>query len=279
MFTPSFGCFAALALVCLSFTSCERGPDTSEATVSWPELVAFDELVYRAEGLAKVKDREGLMGSREAMVEAGKKVSSVTMPANVADSARVEQLLGDLSGLVDGLDQSEMSDEKLFSLVEGLHPVVEAMIGAAGMPHLHASEGPHDGFLHPLFAAGGKQIGTGEIKLHDDAGDVEIWLTQGGRGGDPWDLPVATILTMEFPGLGKSITLAVRDAETNADESGAATVRDGATNYFVFPGGTGADPEWLMGEEFAAKAILRFEGAATDEFVLRPHVHRDGEGE
>jgi hypothetical protein len=277
-FTPTFASILVLAGALLA-TSCGREEGRSgNGPVLWPELAAFDELAYWAEGLAKVKDREGLLQQRTALLEAGWAVSPKTLPENAANLRHVHQLLGDLSSLVNGFAQVEMSDERLFALAEGLHPVVEALIEATGMPHIHANEGPNEGFLHPLFGSDGAQVGTAEIKLHDDAGDVEVWLTRGGLDGEAWDLPVATTLTMDFPALGKKIVLAVRDDALNADESGKATIRGGATNYFVFPGETGIDASWLMGAEFAAKAVLAFEGAATATIVLRPHAHHE-EGE
>ena len=141
------------------------------------------------------------------------------------------------------------------------------------MPHLHGNEGPHDGFLHPVFNADGEQIGTAEIKLHDDAGDLEVWLTRGGHGGEPWRLPVDSTLNLAFPDLDKTVTLAVRDRVDNKDESGAPTISEGVTSYFIFPGETEADATWLQGAEFAAKAELRFQDATTGTFALYPHVH------
>ncbi|MEM9015649.1 MAG: hypothetical protein AAGC68_01450 [Verrucomicrobiota bacterium] len=271
--------FLALAAVMLLSFSCEVGKvnTTEDETVSWPELVAFDELAYRAEGLAKIKDRDGILGQRPALLEAGSAVSPESVPNNVKNPEQVRQLLGDLSSLIDGIAKSDISDATLFSLVEGLHPVVASLIKAAGMPHLHTNEGPNDGSLHPVFGGDGEQVGTAEIKLHDDAGDIEVWLTSGGHGGPPWDLPTDSVLILTFPDLGKQIDLAVRDSTENRDEEGNGTVRDGATNYFVFPGETGADASWLMGREFAAKAILDLEAASTGDIILRPHVHHEEE--
>lgn len=271
---PAFLLFASLL-----FASCGReGAPSSSTPVVWPELSAFDEYAWRAEGLAMVKDRDALLKMRTALLEAGWAVSPASMPENVANRELVHELIGDLSSLVNGIATSDLPDVRLFALAEGMHPVVEALFEAAGMPHVHAHEGPNDGYLLPIFGADGGQVGTAEIKLHDDAGDLEVWLTQGGHGGPPWDLPVTTVLRLEFPETGRQVDLAVRDALENRDEDGAVTVRDGATNYFVFPGETDADATWLMGEDFAAKAVLSWEGATSGEFVLRPHVHHD-EGE
>jgi len=126
----------------LSLSSCGKDAGKTDANaepVSWPELTAFDEFAYRAEGLAKVKDREGLMKQRTALLEAGWAVSPKTMPENAADTRRVHELMGDLASFVNGFAEVEVSDDRLFALAEGLHPVVEALIEAAGMPHIYAN--------------------------------------------------------------------------------------------------------------------------------------------
>jgi hypothetical protein len=257
-------------------TSCRPGKNgASGESVTWPELAAFDELAYQAEGLAKTGDLETVRALRSRIVEAGWAVSPKTLPANAANPEKAEQLLQDLSTIVNGLTGPALDDETLSQFVIGLHPVIASLMETAGMPHIHANEGPNGGFFYPVFDTGGGQIGTAEIKLHDDAGDIEIWLTQGGRGGAPWRFGLDTILTLDFPALGKQATLAVRDREKNADESGASTIESGQTHYFVYPGATGADAAWLTGAEFAAKAELRFVGGTTGSIVLRPHVHHE----
>lgn len=275
----SFGRFLRFTLIIgfVALVSCGGGPVDEDPAVEWPELVAFDDVAYRAEGFAKVKDRGGLVNLLPKVLETGRAISAQTIPGNVANRQKVEQVLGDLSSLVEGLAENDISDDQLFSLTEGLHPVVAALIESAGMPHIHANEGPNEGSLHPLFGTEGGQAGTAEIKLHDDAGDIEVWLTKGGHGGSTWDLPIDSTLKIDFPDLVKQVTLAVRDAGENRDEAGNVTVRDGATNYFVFPGETGVDASWLMGEEFAAKAELSFEGGSTGRIVLRPHAHHEEE--
>ena len=271
-----------LPLLCLSLavvaSSCKRGGNTGPGAgeeVSWPELNRFDELAYRADGLARTGDLPAVRESLSELLEAGKAVSPASTPSNAADPQQVETILSDLASLIGGLS-ADPDDESLKNLVLGLHPVVESLLKAAGMPHVHANEGPNSGFLHPIFDTDGKQMGTAEIKLHDDAGDIEVWLTRGGHGGEPWRLPLDTTLSLKLPDLGKEVTLAVRDQERNEDESGASTIQDGATAYFVFPGETGADASWLTGVDFAAKAELSFAEATTGTLVLRPHIHKEG---
>ena len=261
----------AVCLLCSCKPPGEKS--SSEETVSWPELAHFDELSYRAEGMARVGDFEELKAVYPELLKAGQAVNKESMPANSKKPQEVEQLLTDLMSLVEGLSQEDLEDDTMKQLVLGLHPIIADMIKAAGMPHLHGNEGPNSGFLHPVFDGGGEQTGTVEVKLHSDAGDVEIWLTKGGREGAPWRLPLDTVLKLEFPTLGKSIDLAVRNTEKNENEAGESTIVDGATAYFIFPGESGVDPSWLIGEEFAAKAELSFEDATTGVFVLRPHIH------
>ena len=261
----------------LLISSCKDKNEVSgAATVEWPELTRLDNVAYRADGLVRTGDTTSVRASLAELLETGRAVTPATIPFNAVARQQVETLMADLANLIEELSSEELGDESLSSLVLGLHPVIEKLIEAAGMPHLHGNEGPHDGFLHPIFGAGGGQVGTAEIKLHDDAGDLEIWLTQGGYDGTPWRLPLDAVLTLKFPDLGKELSLAVRDRETNKDESGNSTIHDGGTSYFVFPGESGRDATWLKGADFAAKANLAFQDGTTGLFTLRPHVHKDG---
>ena len=278
-FVDSLGLPSLLLLLCLGLatTACTRD-ESDDTPVSWPELARFDEVAYSADGLARTGDLDSVVAMRGELLETGRAVTPATIPSNAADRPQVETILGDLTSLIDGLETTD-DPESTATLVLGMHPAIERLMKAAGMPHVHANEGPNQGFLQPVFDAGGEQVGTAEIKLHDDAGDVEIWLTQGGFGGEPWRLDVDTTLVLDLPALEKKVNLAVRDRERNEDESGAATVVDGTTNYFLFPGETGVDASWLMGTEFAARAELLIDENTTGPFILRPHVHREGEDE
>ena len=265
--------FPIFALV---FASCERAVEEStDDEVSWPEITLFDDVAFRADGYVRVEDLPAVREFLPDLIEAGKAVKNASVPSNVADRKEVELILGDLKNLIVGLEKEGLDDDSLADLVLGLHPVIAKLIEAAGMPHIHANEGPNSGFIFPVFDNEGKQTGTIEIKLHDDAGDLEVWLKHGGHGGEPWRLPLDANLTLAFPGEGKTVTLAVRDRERNEDESGESTIFEETTDYFVFPADTGVDASWLMGAEFAAKAELSFDGATTGSFVLRPHVHRE----
>lgn len=270
-----FSPFISLLLI-LSLCSCERNAtNTGDETVSWPEITEFDNIAFQADGLVRVKDLEAARKILDELMKAGRAVTSTSIPSNAAKPEEVGLILSDLENLVSELGAQNLDDSSLENLILGLHPVIAKLIEAAGMPHIHANEGPNGGFLFPVFDVDGKQNATVEIKLHDDAGDLEVWLKKGGYDGEALLLPTATILTLDFPALDRNVTLAVKDHERNEDESGNSTVVEAKTNYFVFPGETGVDATWLMGADFAAKVELSFTNATTGSFVLRPHIHRE----
>ena len=144
--------------------------------------------------------------------------------------------------------------------------------GDAG--HAHDGHGPHDGVVQS-FADG---LGHLELKLHDDKGDLELWLTKDEAGKSPYDLPLDARITVTFRDHGgREVALAVRDRERNEDEDGQANLRNGKTNYFIFPGDTGADASWLMGADFVSRVVVSIEADGktflTQPFELRPHTH------
>lgn len=138
--------------------------------------------------------------------------------------------------------------------------------------------GPHTGFVVPVSGPDGA-AGFAELKLHDDKGDLEIWLATDAAITAPLDLPLDAAIGVTFPEKGKSAELRARNAEKNEDEDGNANVREGKTNYFIFPGATGADAEWLKGN-FRSQATIQFsDGGKTYSsapFTLVPHTHGPG---
>lgn len=263
------------SICALALGACQKAPEQPQ-TVVWPQLTAFDEIAEKAEGLAQVGDVAALHHMKPELVKAGSAVTSATIPANAKNPAGLAQPLADLAELIMKIAPPDLSEDDLKTYTLALHPLVAVMMTEAGMPHIHANEGPHGGFFHPVFAADGKQSATLEIKLHDDAGDLEVWLVKGGRDGPPLDLTLDSVLKLELPDLKRSVELRVRDRETNAGEDGVSNLRSGQTNYFIFPGETGADAKWLMGVDFAAKAQLTLPGGLSSEvFVLKPHVHHE----
>merc|ERR1711862_86241 len=101
-------------------------------------------------------------------------------------------------------------------------------------------------------------------------------LCKDGAMSEPLDFPADTSITITFPTHdNRSVTLAVRDMEKNEDEDGNANMRDGKTNYFIFPGESDQDPEFLIGEKFRSTTTVTFtaEGKAytAPPFILVPH--------
>lgn len=140
--------------------------------------------------------------------------------------------------------------------------------------HADEAHGPHDGVVRG-FADG---LGHLELKLHDDKGDLELWLAKDEKMATPYDLPLDASITVTFADHGnKAVSLAVRNREQNEDEDGTPTLRDGKTNYFIFPGDTGADASWLMGADFVSQVTVKIEADGktfvTQPFELRPHTH------
>lgn len=145
-----------------------------------------------------------------------------------------------------------------------------------GDDHRH-SHALHHGMVLPLFSAK-QHVGYAELKLHDDKGDLELWVTEDKAGQHPIDLPLDAEISVSFPELAyKTVTLKVRNTERNEDEDGKGNIRTNMTNYFIFPGDTGADATFLMGKEFASDTVIYFETEGTKywtgTFKLRPHTH------
>lgn len=150
----------------------------------------------------------------------------------------------------------------------------------AGLPlsgHGHEHhDGPHDGML-ASFEAGGA-AGYLELKLHDDKGDLELWLARDEKISQPYDLPLSSGIEVEFIDVGgRKVTLRPRNTEQNEDEDGNPNIRGGRTNYFIYPSREGEDATWLQGKEFSSIVVVRFEAdgqnVESEEFVLKPHVH------
>ena len=144
------------------------------------------------------------------------------------------------------------------------------------------TEGPHGGLIARAGTSDGEPAVWVELKLHDDLGDIEIWLARDRAMEAPLDLPLEAALTLAFESPERTVTLRPRNQDLNEDEAGTPNVRDGQTNYFIFPGDSGEDATWLRGAEFRAAVTLSFpvgpRTIVTRDVLLRPHGHRQDDG-
>ena len=172
---------------------------------------------------------------------------------------------------------------------ESEHPLVRAVlrlrvddIDATGsLPldghgHEHVQT-PHDGVLSQFSGPDGA-AGHLELKLHDDKGDLELWLATNPQLTEPFDLPLDSTIAVKFIDVqGRTVDLKVRNTSQNEDENGMANIRGGRTHYFIYPTSEDQDASWLMGTEFQSIIQVSFEvnGAryVSEEFVLTPHTH------
>ncbi|MEZ6184573.1 MAG: hypothetical protein R3F62_06120 [Planctomycetota bacterium] len=147
--------------------------------------------------------------------------------------------------------------------------------------HAHDAGEGDDGVVARIAEVGSGPVGYLRLKLHDDKGDLEAWLVRDADFTQPLDLPLDATLTVTFTDKeNRAVTLRVRNREQNEDEDGQPTVREGKTNYFIFPGDTGEDATWLKGADFLSTVKVSYSADGKDyqspQFVLRPHTHGDG---
>lgn len=163
-----------------------------------------------------------------------------------------------------------------------MDPGVNHVHGAVGAhSHTAASEhGPNDGVLGLLMGDDQEPLGYVELKLHDDKGDLELWIARDKDITQPVDLPLSASPTVVFED-GRKARLSVRNRQQNEDEDGNGNIRGNKTNYFIYPGDTDADASWLQGASFNARAQVLFEiegePVATEAFTLTPHSHHQAD--
>jgi len=146
--------------------------------------------------------------------------------------------------------------------------------------HGHHGTGPHDGMVAKFSCPDGT-TGFIELKLHDDKGDLELWIAEDEKIATAMDLPIDSKITVTFEKpKATAVTLQARNKDRNEDEDDKANNREGKTNYFIFPGETGADASWLMGKDFEGHVTVTFSDGdkkfESVEIELIPHTHSDG---
>lgn len=193
----------------------------------------------------------------------------------------VQRALGQLHNATDAKDLA--AAKKTAKSLTGVLAILKAQYPkdvTAGTAEVEDDMGPHEGMLAKFKGADGKVAGYLELKLHDDKGDLELWLARDASMKEPFDLPADANPKVVFEEAKvESVTLAIRNAKQNEDEDGTPNMRGGITNYFIFPGDSGADSAWLTGADFRAwvKVFFSSPGGSfeTDRFLLIPHTHQD----
>lgn len=143
-----------------------------------------------------------------------------------------------------------------------------------GMAEVKDDIGPNQGMIAEFKDSSGKVMGFVELKLHDDKGDLELWIATDSGITNAYDIDAKSTVTVKFTDAKKdSATLAVRNMGNNEDEAGVATMRNGKTNYFIYPGASGESADWLQGKQFKSMVSVFFNGYSTDAFLLIPHGH------
>jgi hypothetical protein len=224
-----------------------------------------------------VESTELIVNINETRTAGGKTIATMTVVATPVDAAN-----GKAAKFV-GTDPSLGNVAEFAGIVTGEvsgKPVYGEFDEVNGGGHVHT---PHDGVVAPLKDAVGKDVGFVELKLHDDKGDLELWLAKDREMKEAIDLPANSIILASFPELPKkSAKLSVRDKQKNEDEDGTPNLRNGLTNYFIFPGDTKQDAAWLVGSDFKSAVVITFEVEgkkfSTEEFTLVPHTHTEGAG-
>ena len=159
------------------------------------------------------------------------------------------------------------------SLIAALSLIACGTDSSASVTHVH---GAHDGLVTTF--AGGDTSGFLELKIHDDKGDIELWLAKDEGFEKPFLVPHETKIELEFVEMdGRKIELAIRNSEKNEGEDGTAHMVADETNYFIFPSRSDQDSSWLVGKAFKSKVIVRFAVGGVSyqskPMVLQPHSH------
>ncbi len=125
-------------LICIQLASCRN-----RVVVQWPDLKQLDNLAERCEALCEQKDVAALRLVADSVKAAAITVALDPVPDGVRQPEVVNTLQGDLSNLADAIGDPEKQDgAELTSVLAGVHPIVEKMMEAAGMPHVHEAEKP-----------------------------------------------------------------------------------------------------------------------------------------
>ncbi|MFT5122708.1 MAG: hypothetical protein ACI9TH_003989 [Kiritimatiellia bacterium] len=124
-------CVLMLAL----FAGCgSKEPEPEpEVGVQWPELKALDALSIGAEMVLESGDQDRLQQVAKELKAAAIALADAPVPSNAKNVNEVTLLVASVKELAATLDVAE----HLPKTVPAFHPIVEALMEAAGVPHTH----------------------------------------------------------------------------------------------------------------------------------------------
>jgi len=126
----------ALLLLYASLTGCREA-----SVVQWPALKQLDDLAEQCEALCDAKDVAALRQIAGTVKTAAITVARDPLPAGARQPAEVTALQGDLNSLAAAIhDPARQDGAELTAILAGVHPIVEKLMEAAGMPHVHETE-------------------------------------------------------------------------------------------------------------------------------------------
>ena len=250
------------------------------ADVEWPAVRSLDAVSAEVRYAVEQGDVAGLRGQVPRVIATVKTLRAGSIPKKVRKPLMVQFGVDGLVSFSQSLAKkgATMNDSALVAQMKRFSPMVDELIDVSQAAVVQG-HGPHDGEFGPVLNEKGAAIARVELKLHDDKGDLELWVTSA-DGKSPVDLPLGAKIGVDFLDKeGRKVVLQVRNSVRNEDEDGMPNIRDGKTNYFIFPGDTGADATWLMGKSFKTmvRISLEVEGQAvqTIPFHLSPHGGAD----
>ena len=115
------------------FTQCSP----SASVVQWPALREMDEWAEKGEGWAEDNKVAEMRKALPNFLKAMQDLVASPVPANAKEPAAVAQTMGDFRDLLKQLQKPNLSDDELKAFVASIHPLVEKLMGVAGLPHVH----------------------------------------------------------------------------------------------------------------------------------------------
>jgi len=103
----------------------------------------------------------------------------------------------------------------------------------------------------------GKPAGLAKLWLGDRTGELEVWLAT--TKGMTFDVPLDTVIQVKMiDKKGRTVELRIKDKKLNHFEDAKSNIRNGKSNYFVFPGDREVDVRWLASPIFRAVCVVSF---------------------